>query len=61
MRGKFKREEYMYTYGWFRVRFDRKQQNYVKQKKTIKKGSKSESIFTYTLMFTYYNHNLMQK
>ena len=23
--------EYMYTYGWFMLRFDRKQQNYVKQ------------------------------
>ena len=22
---------YMYTYGWFMLRFDRKQQNYVKQ------------------------------
>ena len=32
-----------------------------KAKKTIKKGSKSENIFTHTLTFTYYNHNLMQK
>ena len=23
--------EYMYTYGWFMLRFDRKQQNYIKQ------------------------------
>ena len=22
---------YMYTYGWFKLRFDRKQQNFVKQ------------------------------
>ena len=32
---------YMYTYGWFMLRFDRKQQNYVKQlsfnKKLLKK------------------------
>jgi len=28
---RFKREGYMYTYGWFMLRFDRKQQNTVKQ------------------------------
>ena len=31
MGGKFKREGYMYTYGLFMLRFDRKQQNSVKQ------------------------------
>ena len=28
---------YMYTYGWFMLRFDRKQQNSVKQLSSIKK------------------------
>ena len=31
MGGRFKREGYMYTYGWLMLRFDRKQQNSVKQ------------------------------
>ena len=31
MGGRFKREGYMHTYGWFILRFDRKQQNSVKQ------------------------------
>ena len=32
MGGRFKRERgYMYTYGWLMLRFDGKQQNYVKQ------------------------------
>ena len=39
--GVFKGREYMYTYGWFMLRFDSKQQNSVKQlsfnKKWIKK------------------------
>ena len=29
--GSFKGRGYMYTYGWFVLRFDRKQQNSVKQ------------------------------
>ena len=29
--GVSKEREYMYTYGWFMLRFDRKQQNSVKQ------------------------------
>ena len=29
--GGLKGREYMYTYGWFMLRFDRKQQNSVKQ------------------------------
>ena len=31
MEGRFKREGYMYTYGSFMLRFDRKQHNSVKQ------------------------------
>ena len=32
---------YMYTYGWFMLRFDRKQQNYVKQLSFNKKIKRS--------------------
>ena len=41
MGGRFKREGYIYTYGWFILRLDRKQENYVKQlffNKSIFKG-----------------------
>ena len=49
MRGSFKREgEYMYTYGWFTLRFDRKQQTSVKQlyfnKKKINNYKKKKRI-----------------
>ena len=38
MRGSFKREGiYVYLYGWFMLRFDRKQQNSVKQLSSNKK------------------------
>ena len=33
---------YMYTYGWFMLRFDRKQQNSVKQLSFIKKVNQNE-------------------
>ena len=38
---------YMYTYGWFMLRFDRRQQNSVKQlsfNKNLKKGKKPEGV-----------------
>ena len=37
MRGRFKREGYMYTYGRFMLRFDRKQENSVKKLSLNKK------------------------
>ena len=44
--------EYMYTYGWFMLRFDRKQKNSVKQlsfnKKKLRKKKKlvtSQAVF----------------
>ena len=38
--GGSKGQEYMYTYGWFMLRFDRKQQNSVKQLSFNKKKKK---------------------
>ena len=38
MGGGSKGREYMYTYGWFMLRFDRKQQNSVKQLSFNKKN-----------------------
>ena len=35
--GSSKGREYMYTYGWFMLMFDRKQQNSVKQLPSIKR------------------------
>jgi len=36
---------YMYTYGWFMLRFDRKQQNSVKQLSFSKKNKTNAGIF----------------
>ena len=35
--GGSKERKYMYTYGWFMLRFDKKQQNSVKQLSFLKK------------------------
>ena len=40
--GSSKEREYMYTYDWFRLRFDRKQQNSIKQLSFNKKIFKKE-------------------
>ena len=53
MGGSFKREGYMYTYGRFRLRFDRKQQNSVKQlsfnKKSFLKKCWNKKLLTKTM------------
>ena len=43
----------MYTYGWFMLRFDRKQQNSVKQLSLNKKlNYKSSHMAIYNIIFT---------
>ena len=58
----FRREGYMYTYGWFILRFDRKQQNSVKQlsfiKKLIKKQKETEKIIQNKGKFIIFRENL---
>ena len=39
----------MYTYGWFMLRFDRKQQNYIKNYPSIKKKFKRKNNFKKSL------------
>ena len=55
--GGSKGKAYIYTYGWFILRFDRKQQNSVKQlsfnKKNKKKKSASRSIFSSFKIFAH--------
>ena len=52
----------MYTYGWFILRFDRKQQNSVKQlsfiKKLIKKQKETEKIIQNKGKFIIFRENL---
>ena len=40
--GDSKRRGYMYTYGWFMLKFDKKQQNSVKQLSFNKKNKKKK-------------------
>ena len=53
--GGSKGSEYMYTYDWFMLKFDRKQQNSVKQWSFNKKNKKIKCIFqssVYRYMFS---------
>ena len=58
MGGRFKRAGYMYTYGWFMLRFDRKQQNSIKQLSFNKKINKNQqpapscSQFSFPIVMT---------
>ena len=60
--GASKARGYMYTYGWFILRFDRKQQNSVKQlsfiKKLIKKQKETEKIIQNKGKFIIFRENL---
>ena len=53
---------FIYTYGWFILRFDRKQQNSVKQlsfiKKLIKKQKETEKIIQNKGKFIIFRENL---
>ena len=48
----FKRKEYMYTYGLFMLRFERKQQNSEKQLPLSKKKKEEEELKKNCLLFS---------
>ena len=49
--GDSKGRGYMYTYGWLMLRFDRKQQNSVKQLSFNKKIIKKKKLYKLSLFF----------
>jgi len=49
--GDSKGRGYMYTYGWLMLRFDRKQQNSVKQLFFNKKTIKKKKLYKLSLFF----------
>ena len=63
MGGRFKRGgDYMYTYGWFILRFDRKQQNSIKQLSFDKKKKKNfcqNPQTNHTIVCVQQNQNLV--